>query len=454
MERIKNSLAAKIFLWVACALLLCSLLIYGLVMVMIPWQYTAVANHRLNQALETLAAEIDGTDTASASTKIYNFCIQNHAVVILTTGEESVVFGEDDGLEKGENTYSLSLPLRFSDVPEGSVLTVTASGATAGEITRTFFQLLPAVLGIILLLASLSAWFCSKLIAEPVRQLSGVSQRMAQMDMTWHCETTRTDELGTLANSLNTLSDRLTQTMGELESANRQLLEDIASFRTLEKQRRDFFAAASHELKTPITILKGQLESMVLGIGDYKHHEKYLPQALDTVESMEVLIQEILGISKMESGLLEASFVQEPLVPLVEDCIAGVRPLAEEKQIAINMRQEKPPCCVRIHRQLFEKAVSNVLSNAVRYSPPKERVSITLTERKLTVENTGITLAEEDMDSLFTPFYRVDPSRNRKSGGSGLGLYLVKTILDLHGFDGGIENTENAVRFTIRFHQN
>lgn len=85
---------------------------------------------------------------------------------------------------------------------------------------------------------------------------------------------------------------------------------------------------------------------------------------------------------------------------------------------------------------------------------PKSGMSITLTERELTVENTGITLAEEDMDSLFTPFYRVDPSRNRKSGGSGLGLYLVKTILDLHGFDGGIENAENAVRFTIRFHQN
>lgn len=135
---------------------------------------------------------------------------------------------------------------------------------------RTFLKILPLVIALILLISALSAWFCSRLIVSPVLNISSVSKRMAQMDMTWHCETGRTDELGTLADSLNTLSTRLAQAMGELETANAQLREDIAAARTLEKQRRDFFAAASHELKTPITILKGQLENMALGIGDYK----------------------------------------------------------------------------------------------------------------------------------------------------------------------------------------
>lgn len=454
MQRIRNSLSAKVFLWVMCALTLCCFLIYGIVMVMIPRQYTTLANDRISQKIKELTAELDGTDYGSASTKIYNFCIQNHASAILTTGEQSILFGTDSNMEETETTYSLSVALKFSDFRESSLLTFVSSASTAGEIMRTFLKILPLVIALILLISALSAWFCSRLIVSPVLNISSVSKRMAQMDMTWHCETGRTDELGTLADSLNTLSTRLAQAMGELETANAQLREDIATARTLEKQRRDFFAAASHELKTPITILKGQLENMALGIGDYKNHEKYFPQALSAVESMEQLIREILAISKMESGVPESSFAKEALSPILQTCITEAKPLATEKQIMIDTQQISETASAYINKQLFQKAVSNILSNAVRYSPPGQRVTIALTQNVFTVENTGVTIAKEDLPSLFSPFYRVEQSRNRKSGGSGLGLYIVKTILELHGFRYKMENADNAVRFTICLNQN
>ena len=105
--------------------------------------------------------------------------------------------------------------------------------------------------------------------------------------MTWDCKVNRTDELGVLANSLNTMAKRLDIAMKELESANEQLKDDMEHITELSRQRRDFFAAASHELKTPITILKGQIESMILGIGKYKDPGKVLPETLKEVENME-----------------------------------------------------------------------------------------------------------------------------------------------------------------------
>lgn len=454
MRNVKNSLSAKVFLWVMCALTLCSLLIYALVMVIIPRQYATLTNARVEQDVTQFAGEIDGMDYASARDEIYSFCIENHVTAMLIAGDQTVLFGGETEMEEAENTSSISVTLHLPDIPGNSVLTVISSGSTAREIADTFLHMLPFAAVLIVLISALSAWFCSRVIVKPVLEISSVSKRMAQMDMTWHCETERSDELGTLANSLNTLAQRLTQAMGELEAANARLREDITISRTLEKQRRDFFAAVSHELKTPVAILKGQIESMMLGIGDYKNHEKYLPQALAAVERMERLIREILTVTKMESGIPESAFAEEALAPILRTCIAEIEPLAEEKRITIDTRQIKEAVSVRVNKPLFQKAISNILSNAVRYSPEGQRVTVALTEAELTVENTGVTIAEEDLPSLFTPFYRAERSRSRKSGGSGLGLYIAKTILDLHGFLCRIENAGNAVRFTIFLNQN
>lgn len=417
-------------------------------MVLLPRQYTALSDNRIAQDFELLTSVLDGTDYETASGKIYSFCIQNHTTAMLATGDKTVLFG--GSMEAAENTTSVSALVQFSDVSESSILTVLSSASTAQEITRTFFKLLPLVAVLSLLISALSAWLCSRVIVRPVLHISSVAKRMAQLDMTWRCDVGRADELGILAESLNTLSQRLGQAMGALEAANAQLKADIAASQALEKQRRDFFAAASHELKTPVTILKGQLESMALGIGDYRNHKKYLPQALAAAERIEGLILEVLAIAKMEAGIPETSFTEAPLAPILRACGAEMEALAREKQIAIDMRQVSDTVSARIHSQLFPKAVSNLLSNAVRYSPPGQRVAVSLDQDALTVENTGASIAEEDLPSLFAPFYRVDKSRNRQSGGSGLGLYLVKTILDLHGFGCTIENVPNAVRVTVK----
>ncbi len=271
-SRVRGSLSLKVFLWVMTALTVCSLLIYGIVMFVIPRQYTALSNNRMEEEIERLSREVDGADLLTAKEQISYFCRRNNASAVLKFGGESVSFGMDfwefESAMGYEENYTVSIVLTLNDV-EGCFLTIVLSRG-AGELNRAFLQIAPLVFALILLISAVSAWLCSRAIVRPVLKISGVSRRMAQLDMTWRCEEGRTDELGILGRSLNTLSYRLAEALAKLEGSNEKLRQEIATVNAMEQQRRDFFAAASHELKTPVTILKGEIESMILGIGKYK----------------------------------------------------------------------------------------------------------------------------------------------------------------------------------------
>lgn len=447
MQRIKNSLTAKVFLWVLCALTVCSLAIYGIVMLVVPRRYTALSDSRTTREIETLTEVLKGTDYRTAYGKIEDFCRQNHVAAMLTTGNQQVTFGEPEDFSQSENSFTVTVNLRFSDRSSESFLTWIALASTAGELRTAFWNMLPWVAAVILLITTASAWLCSRVIVKPVLKISSVSKRMAQMDMTWHCDVKRSDELGVLADSLNTLSGRLTQALGELEAANARLREDIASANALEKQRRDFFAAASHELKTPVTILKAQIESMLLKIGKYQDVEARLPETLREVENMERLVREILAVSKMELQGFAENPEPVPVRELLQRTLTDLIPLAREKSITI--RQTMEDAWLMGSERLFQKALHNILSNAVRHSPPGAQVSVRLTPALLTVENTGVTLPAAEIPALFTPFYRVEKSRSRSTGGTGLGLYLVRTILELHGLPYALANGDGGVVFTV-----
>lgn len=282
---------------------------------------------------------------------------------------------------------------------------------------------------------------------RPVLEISRVSKRMANLDMTWECSVNRTDELGVLANSLNNMAKRLDATLKELEHANQKLREDMEHITELSRQRRDFFAAASHELKTPITILKGQIESMILGIGKYKDTGNVLPETLKQVENMEQLVKELLSISKLEMNTTNDT-KQISFSNILKRVCEHLKPLANERSIEIekNISEE---VMIMGNEPLLERAVHNIISNAIRHSPVGAKLEIDLSFHSLLVRNSGVTIPDEDLDKLFTPFYRVEKSHNKLTGGSGLGLYLVKIILEQHGLAFHIENQKDSVCFEV-----
>lgn len=448
VKKIKNSLSVKVFLWISGLLILCSLIIYGIVMVFLPQSYTVVASDRVESEIQQLTERLTQTAFVDSGQILDQFSRENQALVVLSGGEENQAFGSL--VKKDGDILTTSIELSFADSTEFYTLSITAPVSAGRELIAAFVKLLPLLLLLILLISSLGAFFCSRVLARPVLEISRVSKRMANLDMTWECSVNRTDELGVLANSLNFMAKRLDAAMKELEHANQKLREDMEHITELARQRRDFFAAASHELKTPITILKGQIESMILGIGKYKDTEGVLPETLKEVENMERLVKEILTISKIEMyglvGKTEAVSLTDVLIKVTET----LSPLTKERQTTVHL-QTAENVTVFGNASLLEKAIHNILSNAIRHSPKSAEVFVHLTPSALTVANTGISIPEEDLSVLFTPFYRVEKSRNKSTGGSGLGLYLVKTILELHGFLYQLNNTETGVMFTVEF---
>lgn len=449
---IKNSLSIKVFLWVFSALTICSMLIYGIVLTVLPKQYQLTSDKRLDDNTEILVSKLQDVCYEDAMNEIYNFCIRNNSTAILSDDNGALSFGEIKAEELTVATSSIATTVTFLDSKTEYTLVVSSISKTADVILSLMLRFLPIVFSIILLLSSLSAFICSKIIVSPIAKISQISKRMTELDMTWKCDVKSNDEIGVLASSLNTMASRLQVTMEELTNANNQLTDDVDKFKSLEEQRRNFFAAVSHELKTPLTILKGQIENMILGYGDYQNHEKYLPEALKATEDIEHLVKEIITISKMESMDLEDTLQEVSLMQTTNDTIQSLLPLAQDKDIQIH-QNISTDMVLSVNPNLWNKALSNIIGNAVRHSPCKENVFISMQSYKdvnaLVIENTGVSIPEADISLMFTPFYRADKSRSKATGGSGLGLYIVKTIFDLHGMNYCIKNTEQGVAFFL-----
>lgn len=196
------------------------------------------------------------------------------------TTDENVV-----STEKDTKAYQFSLKNGAS-----YTLVVITDLYVVRQSTEVLLSTFPYVIVMVFILSILCALFYSRFITRPVLKLSATSKQMASLDFSGRCDETRSDELGCLAHNLNCLSDSLSHSMLELQEANAQLKTDIEKERELERQRMDFFGAASHELKTPLTVLKGHLSGMLNGVVGYENHSKYLQRSLAVTEKMEVLI--------------------------------------------------------------------------------------------------------------------------------------------------------------------
>ena len=345
------------------------------------------------------------------------------------------------------STPSMSCSSTFQDNGQSYQLYANIALIAVSQSYGILLQLLPLIVGIILVVSVLGAVICSRYYSKPLVSISNVAKRMTTLDMTWKCEVNRKDEIGVLAASLNEMSQRLSDTMDSLKAANWQLKKDIEREREQEKQRVEFFTAVSHELKTPIAIIKGQLEGMIYQVGEYKDRDTYLRRCMKTTNDMEALVKEILSAARMGGSDFHLERTDLDISQMLRKVCQQFRGRMEDKQIELRM-DIQPEYHYQGDRRLMEKVFTNVIGNAVAYSPVGAVITVTQKDEVFSVENTGVHIAEEDLERIFTPFYRVDKSRNRNSGGSGLGLYITKTILDHHEIIHNMVNTENGVKFT------
>lgn len=466
----KSSLFTKIFSITFLLTSLCCMITYVVILWLIPKTYSTTLDASLDSAVNSFLTEVESV-TPLESGKLFDefvlnqndvliqlFDSSNHEVelpsqgsltfpVLVTNGV--VIENADPAAYRATHSYIFT----FAD-SEVYTLAVAGSAQEVNLLKDTLGEIFFALFFVILLVAILASIFYSHYVTKPVLHISNISKRMAELDFNWKCDEGRTDELGTLAHSLNEMSQKLCVSMTDLKNANEKLQADIEHERTLEQAQLDFFSAVSHELKTPITVIKGQTEGMILNVGDYQDRNKYLVRSMEIINTMESMVQEILTVSRMKSSkiglkkeIIHFSDMLKHEYALFEDLIINKR-IDWNESISSDLS-------IIGDKALIQKAINNLISNAIVYSPEDSSIYLTAFSEEGTVcfllENTGVYIPDSEIIKLFDAFYRVEYSRNKRTGGSGLGLYIVKTILDQHQAEYSIENTKRGVLFTIHF---
>lgn len=320
----------------------------------------------------------------------------------------------------------------------------------SGEVLILF---LPLVMLITIFMAMTSFYIYSRMVGKPLLEINEIAKAMAKLDFSKKIDIGGEDELGELARSLNDMSDSLESSIRSLEESNKKLLSDIEKERLEEKRRREFIATISHELKSPITIVSGQLEGMIYNIGSFKDRDKYLKKSYDVVGEMRELVEEILTLNKYESDAFKVTMEKFEFSSLLKKSIENQIYHLENRGIKLKENIEED-ICIYGDVKLIRRVVDNIINNAIKYSKDDTDVNIFLYKDEkinLLVENIGEGLNEEEIKKIFNPFYRLEKSRNRKTGGSGLGLYIVKSILDKHpNMEYEMKADGNRVIFSIR----
>lgn len=460
VNKIKSSLSIKIFLGIAFILLAVSLTMFGMLRIFMPKAYQNEITAELSNNTQNFVKQLETSSVDKWERMLVSFCVENSTGASVLDGNNEQVAGssvsvytDTNGVvDDNKNTSSATFIVPFEKDGKQYTMVVYANANSVDQMTGIFAKVFPYVFAIVIIISALAAFFYSRFLAKPIMDISNVSKRITTLDMTWRCDVNRTDEIGILAGNLNDMAVRLNNTLHELQTANKKLHEDIDKEREQDKRRRDFFSAISHELKTPVTILKGELDGMILNVGKFKDRDKYLQEAYQTAESIEKLVREILTLAKLDT--LSLKIEDTSLTDLSDECCRTIETLAQNKHIQINRRYDNNIFIVADKKQMYT-VLSNIIGNAVKHSPENSVVDIGILQKKdmviFSVENTGVHINKNELPQIWEPFYRTDKSRSRDTGGSGLGLYIVKSILDLHGFSYRLENTETGIRFTIDF---
>ncbi|MCA1001205.1 sensor histidine kinase [Bacillus thuringiensis] len=301
---------------------------------------------------------------------------------------------------------------------------------------------------IVFLVIILLSFYYSKIIVKPLIKMNRVTKKMANFDFSEKLPITADDEIGGLSGSINTLSVNLKDRIDRLNVANTKLQQDIERERQLEKTRKEFISGVSHELKTPLSVIRSFAEGIKDGVS--KDTSYYTDVILEETENMNRLIVEMLELAKLESGTYKLDMTTFSIGELTQQVYTKLLFSMEEKHLQVNVDAD-PSILVKANRSRIEQVVVNLLSNAIRYTPDGEKIQVSIIEAedtvKVEIENTGNPIPEESLEKIWDRFYRLDASRSRHTGGTGLGLSIVKNILDLHHAEYGVYNTTNSVVF-------
>lgn len=320
--------------------------------------------------------------------------------------------------------------------------------AESSDISSRFLAIIGSV---VIVLGSVVMFIFSKSFVKPIKELADISDQMANLNFENRYISNKSDEISKLGNSINSLSEKLEHTITELKTANLELEKDLADKTEIDNTRREFLSNISHELKTPIALIQGYAEGLQDNINDDpESREFYCDVIIDEAHKMNNLVKKLLSLNELELGRDIIDLQRFDIVELTRSISGSVEILAKQQQASI-VFNEHEPIFVWADPFLIEEVITNYLSNALHYTDGRKIIDIGFEIRdkvvRVSVFNTGKQIPDEDLENIWDKFYKVDKARTREYGGSGIGLSVVKAIMDRHQQSYGVCNHSAGVEF-------
>ena len=293
--------------------------------------------------------------------------------------------------------------------------------------------------------------FVTNRITKPILKLSSLSEEMSKLNFDVAYEDDAEDEVGILGRSMNSLSHSLKDAIGALQAANKQLQHDIDEKIQIDEMRKEFIANVSHELKTPIALIQGYAEGLCDGMcEDVESRNYYCEVIMDEANKMNKMVRQLLTLTALEFGNDTPSIEAFDVSELVHDLINSSSILIQQNEAKVTV--DMPEILMVMGDEFkIEEVVTNYLTNAMNHLGGEHQIRIwsDVTDKvaKIHVYNNGNPIPEEDLPNLWTKFYKVDKARTRAYGGSGIGLSIVKAIMEAHHQQYGVANREDGVEF-------
>lgn len=301
------------------------------------------------------------------------------------------------------------------------------------------------------LVGSIILWVMTKRLTKPILELANISEKMTHLDFEAKYAGKDKNEIALLGNNINQLSSELEKTISELKTANNELKKDIEKKEQIDEMRKEFLSNVSHELKTPIALIQGYAEGLKEGINDDKEsREFYCEVIMDEANKMNNMVKKLLTLNQLEFGNEVVSMERFDIVALVRNYIQSAGILTKQNEIEVRM-EEMEPVYVWADEFKVEEVFMNYFSNAVNHCSGKKIIDVTIEKEdrkvRISVFNTGEPIPENSMEHIWEKFYKVDKARTREYGGSGVGLSIVKAIMESMNQKYGVVNYTNGVRF-------
>ena len=293
-------------------------------------------------------------------------------------------------------------------------------------------------------------WLSNR-VTKPILELADISERMKHLDFEAKYTGKDKTEIAILGNNINELSEALEETISELKTANNELLKDIERKDKMDERRREFLSNVSHELKTPIALIQGYAEGLKEGINeDAESREFYCDVIMDEAAKMNSMVKNLLTLNQLEAGNDVVNMERFDVIALIKNYIASSEILLRQKEISVRM-EDYGPIYVWGDEFRVEEVFMNYFTNAINYAQKEKVIDVKVAKAqervRISVFNTGEPIPQESVDHLWEKFYKVDKARTREYGGSGVGLSIVKAIMESMNQEYGVINYDNGVEF-------